>query len=466
MEEEIDLRQYVEVLLKYKFWIAGLAVLAAAVAFVVSSRRPPAYEAEASLAMLRVRSEIMLEPKFRTLSDEDVAPKVDIKSLRETLSALVKSSSVSAAVSEQMGERLQARVIVGNSGNLITIRVRHQDPQLAADIANAWAQQAEIYVNSIYGQPPQPVQELQTQFQDVQDKYKVAQGDLETFVAQSQVPGLEREVKHHQDLIASFQKSLTDNEAAIYDEAMASNLQILSDYYAELVSIEHVLVDARSLYEELQSGGGAPAMEWARALALIGVQNRAFGVERQQLYVAVDGEAPAVRHQDMEQLIESLEEKGVDVQAAITLQEQRLFEVKSESAFVVSDNPLEQRVQALTEEMLMLQSQLEAASARERELSQARDLAWETYQTVARKLAEAEVAVQVPGSEVRLATRALRPKRPVARGRLMSTAIAGMLGGMVSVFGAFALEWWRQEPSVDEEIEAAAEKVQANELDN
>ncbi len=303
MEEEIDLRQYVEVLLKYKFWIVGLAVLAAAVAFVVSSRRPPAYEAEASLAMLRVRSEMTLEPKFRTLSDEDVAPKVDIKSLRDTLSALVKSSAVSAAVSEQMGERLQARVTVGNSGNLITIRVRHQDPQLAADIANAWAQQAEIYVNSIYGQPPQPVQELQTQFQNVQDKYKVAQGDLEIFVAQSQVPELKREVKHHQDLITSFQKSLTDNEAAIYDEAMASNLEILSDYYAELASIERVLVDARSLYEELQSSGGAPAMEWARALALIGVQNRAFGVERQQLYVTVDSDAPAVWHQDMELLI-------------------------------------------------------------------------------------------------------------------------------------------------------------------
>ena len=81
-------------------------------------------------------------------------------------------------------------------------------------------------------------------------------------------------------------------------------------------------------------------------------------------------------------------------------------------------------------------------------------------------VAEAEVAVQVPGSEVRLATRALRPVRPMARGRLMSTAIAGMLGLMLGVFGAFALEWWRQEPSMDEEIEAVAEEVQANRLGN
>jgi uncharacterized protein involved in exopolysaccharide biosynthesis len=75
------------------------------------------------------------------------------------------------------------------------------------------------------------------------------------------------------------------------------------------------------------------------------------------------------------------------------------------------------------------------------------------------------VAVQVPGSEVRLATQALRPERPVARGRLMNTAIAGMLGLMVGTFGAFAVEWWRQEPLVDEKARASAEEVQAGQVD-
>jgi uncharacterized protein involved in exopolysaccharide biosynthesis len=71
MEEEIDLRQYVELLLKYKFWIIGLALLAAVIAFVMASRKPLNYQAEASLALLRVRSELAFEPKFVTTSDEE-----------------------------------------------------------------------------------------------------------------------------------------------------------------------------------------------------------------------------------------------------------------------------------------------------------------------------------------------------------------------------------------------------------
>jgi succinoglycan biosynthesis transport protein ExoP len=473
MEEEIDLRRYVEVLLKYKFWIAGLAVLAVAVAFVVASRRPAVYEAQASLAMLRVRSEMTLEPKFITLSEEDVSPRTDIKSLRETLVTLVESPSVAAAVSQQLEEqlngvaesirKLQAKVTVGNKGDLITIQARDQDPQLAAAIANAWAQQAEVYVNSIYGQTSQPVQELQTQFQDVQDKYLAAQADLEVFLAQNQIPELEREVKHHQDLIAGYQASLTNNEAAVYDKALENNLRILTNYYAELANTERVLVNARVFYEELHSGGAAA--EWSRALAFIGLQNRAFGVDGQQLQITLAGDAPAMEAQDVEQLIRVLEEKAVDVRAAIVQQEQRMFEAGEVTLAASGETPLGQRIQSLTLEMLNLQSQLEAESARQRELTQARDLAWEAYQTVARKLAEAEVAVQVPGSEVRLATQALRPERPVARGRLMNTAIAGMLGLMVGTFGAFAVEWWRQEPLVDEKARASAEEVQAGQVD-
>ena len=45
MEEEIDLRQYVEVLIRSWGWIAGLALVAAAAALGVSFLIPPTYEA-------------------------------------------------------------------------------------------------------------------------------------------------------------------------------------------------------------------------------------------------------------------------------------------------------------------------------------------------------------------------------------------------------------------------------------
>ncbi len=43
MEEEIDLREYIEILLKYWKWIVGAALLAAIAAFVATSMLPRVY---------------------------------------------------------------------------------------------------------------------------------------------------------------------------------------------------------------------------------------------------------------------------------------------------------------------------------------------------------------------------------------------------------------------------------------
>ncbi|RLC66737.1 MAG: lipopolysaccharide biosynthesis protein, partial [Chloroflexi bacterium] len=56
MEEEIDLRQYVEVLIRYWMWIAGLALLAAVAAFVVSLLLPETYRVQSTVTVIRSRT--------------------------------------------------------------------------------------------------------------------------------------------------------------------------------------------------------------------------------------------------------------------------------------------------------------------------------------------------------------------------------------------------------------------------
>ena len=58
MEDEIDLREYIAVLIKYWRWIVAASVLAAVVAFVVSSFLPRTYEATASVLMTNPRKRI------------------------------------------------------------------------------------------------------------------------------------------------------------------------------------------------------------------------------------------------------------------------------------------------------------------------------------------------------------------------------------------------------------------------
>ena len=110
---------------------------------------------------------------------------------------------------------------------------------------------------------------------------------------------------------------------------------------------------------------------------------------------------------------------------------------------VGSDNPLNLRIAALDVEILALQEKLEAERAQKQYLQQARDLAWSTCQTLMQKQAEVGIASQVTGTEVRLAASALPPADPVSPRKLLNTAVAGALGLMLGVFGAFAIEWWQ-----------------------
>jgi len=57
---------------------------------------------------------------------------------------------------------------------------------------------------------------------------------------------------------------------------------------------------------------------------------------------------------------------------------------------------------------------------------------------------EARIAAQDESGEVRLASYAAVPSRPVGPRKLLNTAVAGVLGLFVGVFGAFAVEYWRQ----------------------
>ena len=103
----------------------------------------------------------------------------------------------------------------------------------------------------------------------------------------------------------------------------------------------------------------------------------------------------------------------------------------------------ETQVAALEPQILALQQQLQEAQAEEDCLSRARNVAQETQVTLAHKVEEARIAAEDATGDVRLISQAAVPEEPVAPRKLLNTAVAGALGLMVGVFGAFAVEWWR-----------------------
>jgi len=104
---------------------------------------------------------------------------------------------------------------------------------------------------------------------------------------------------------------------------------------------------------------------------------------------------------------------------------------------------IEGQLSSLEPEILALQQQLQEVYTEKDRLTRARDVVRETYITLARKVEEQRIAAEEGTGDVRIASRAAVPEKPASPRKLLNTAVAGVLGLMLSVLGTFIAEWWR-----------------------
>jgi len=480
LEEEIDLRAYISVLLKFKYWIVGLAFASALVAMVVSLLQSPTYEAQAAIAIVQMRTDVTFTPEMVTLSERE-----DVKARRDALVALVNSSDVAVQTLDEVGDRLEPdeRNVLGlvqmveasSEGDLISIKVRHREPDVAALIANAWARSYERHVNALYGLAQELNTAISAQAEKAQETYNAAQAALETFVGDNRIATLEREIGTREALLETYQQARDAAQTQPVDLELSTRRQVLQDYYQDLQEIERWLSDLRALRAQAAKQSTSSAARVGNALALIFLHSRSLGgsgslpvqlqidlsegqsgptqvVQLPPLQVELqddlsEGQSESVELGDVDALVEVLKARRTETQDQIDALTAALAMDISSEVTIEPDHPISVRIAALNTEILALQQQLEAERAQEQELRQARDLAWDTYQTLAKKHAEVGISSQVTGTEVRLATSAVLPEDPVSPRKSLNTVVAGTLGLLVGVFGAFAIEYWQQDQS-------------------
>lgn len=410
MEEEIDLREYIDVIVKGWKLVLTIPFLAVFVAALVSFLLPPVYEARAGVLIIKAKSEITFDPKFRTLSEEELSRAgTDAAARRKALVALAESSAIASQVITRLStilepkereiETLLSLVEAAERGDFIEIAVQSKDPEKAAAIANAWGEVYEEVVNGLYSGMPQSLSDIEAQAATAEESYQEAEVALARFLGDNQIDLLTREIQSRQNTLA--------------------------DYYTANRRLDRLIADAEALRDQLRGGASSSASTAAGdSLATLFLRANAFTLSSglpAQLQLAFE-QLPASR--------EDAAQQTGEIEALIANLRARKDEIQA----LLSEGTLEQ-------ELLQLQEQLEGEQARKRELSQTRDLAWETYQTLARKVAEVGVAAQVTDTEVRLAVPAFEPEEPVAPKKVLNMAIAGALGLMVGVFGAFFIEF-------------------------
>lgn len=398
--------------------IAGLGVL------VVTTLIPPTYESEANVVIVKSGSEINFDPKFRSVSEFDVAQTVvDQAARRKALAFIASSPELLTAVITKIEEpsNAAARSIndwmrdlnARSDGDLIRLTVKSDSPEKAARFANTWAREFVNRVNDIYGNNSISPAETQRQADDAKRLYDREQAALVAYLAHN------------------------PRNQLYY--ALQEKQQKLADSLALSIRLDRLLTDAHSLRNRVAAGSSAGGDQLASLILEANSFNVASNLSTTeteatsapinlQIQIApTSGASPAEQLSNLDALIAALEARRKLVQA---------------------DN-----VQQWQREVNELNAQSEQENSRLKVLTQARDLAWTTFTTLSNKVAEVNIAAGAKGTLVKSAVAAIAPTEPVEPRKWLYTTLAFAAGLMFGTALALALEWlnensiWRTAPS-------------------
>ena len=411
MEDEIDLRKYVQVLLRWRWWIAGLALLAAAAALAVSFLLPAAYEAKALVAITQPRYIMQFDPRFEIANDiQPVYNKAypELATSDELLGELLAGLNPlpeGVETLEDLQDSLESEL--GADPSVVRLTARAGDPREAARIANGWAELFVDRANQIYGgQSGEQVRFFEGQLAEARGKLEAAEQALVVFQAR--------------------------NQGSSLNAKLGSARQEQAEYLAEQRETVRLSQDIGGLRAQLATRQGGATATLGDELSVLRLRTRALdsagagaqGLSDIQLQVGEQGTLSGRTVEELVALLDALQDG---------------LEGKAEEVTA--------RLEALEPQILALQQQVQEVDNEADRLTRARDVARDTYLILTRKVEEARIAAQDTEREVRLASRAAAPEKPVSPRKKLNTLVGGALGLMMGIVGAFALEWWRQEAS-------------------
>ncbi len=430
-EDEIDLRQYLDVLIRW--WreivvITGLVVLLAILAILAMRLLLPLqFIASADVAIVRTTSDVNFDDRFRT-TDQSLSPETgSLSARRSALLGLATTGAIARQVigdletlldeNEQIPASLlqmveaEAVVQAGSraESDLIRIIVTADDPEKAAAIANSWARHYVHEVNSIYAQVPNEVlASIEAELAETQESYLAAQTNLENFVADNQIDELNALV-------------------SVLQQQISQEVSLQQSLLSQWQRTQEQLNTAQALRNQIEAGGAGAVQSNQVALQI--------------LKISVYGMAPGQLQVEMRSYDElTADEMLADVTGLVTALENEIANLEAE--FATGSTELQaigesgQPLQAVVEQLRSTKAALEAEQARQRQLSQQRDLTWETYRTLSNKVAELNLTRAAATSEVRFGAEAVPPAKPTRR---VSLVIGVLAAGTVGFFMAVIL---------------------------
>lgn len=399
-EDEIDVRELLENLLKYKWWIIGTAVLfGVAAILVVRLLLPKTYNATSFV--------VITKPSLTANLDSRIESSPQIPDAR-SLTDLTKADDLVLLVYEEVGApssnpesvslvSLKSQLNPSLVGiNQLRLEVTDIDPDRAAEIANVWAEKTAARLNLLFGSDVESLLKLEEQTSEARKNWDSS----------------------HQALIEYLPESDADSLQVGLTQAREALKLIIN----EIDNINLLLSDLNAMQSRLNQQNTNKPLALDELLGLISLQQQAVGqLEGLQIQVA---------SQDIQEDGYTVDEARIAVDTLIqSLQEQR-------AELLSSKKSKEADISALA-------ADLEQAQYKVSQLTVQRDLDLRAYQALSAHMEELQITLFQNDQAAKVAGLALPPINPSGPRALFVGAAAGAAGFTLAVFFVLMINWWK-----------------------
>ncbi|WP_427337945.1 GumC family protein [Caloranaerobacter sp. DY30410] len=423
--DEISLRELIEVLLKGWKLIAIITVISLLTSGIFSFFIiDPTYEARTTL-MASFATDKLVNQK----SPDDIQGILDTISTYpimtiQTYKEQIKNPEILQQTIDELGLdkeeftlntlRNMIKLETIKDTNLIAVKVKYTDPELAAKIANTVAQKFTSFIsNMAKQQASKSSQFIQSQLEVEKKKLDDALLELKQFLSQPRgVDELKAEVSSKLNLLTGYKTQLVQKEVALNKLEAA-----LEAAEKELRATPKVLVTKKSISEDpilSQLVTDASNLETKDVLSL------------------------TMENEQINSNYLSLNNKISNYKISIAETSKEIEDIKN-------------KIEITKKELEKIQVELAEKEHQQKLIQRKVNLAQSTYDAFLKKYEETRIAEssEIGDSSILIVSKAVVPETPVSPKKMLNLAIAGVLGIMIGVFVVFFKEYW--ESSVEEE---------------
>jgi len=317
------------------------------------------------------------------------------------LALMAQSNEIKSTI-----EGMDASVETGTSfdrDDLIRLIVTTSDAERSAELTNQWSQAFATFIDNEFG-----IEKIRSQFDATLGTARQVLDDAESKLK----PALEE--RQNSTLVASLEKA----------KALWRNSLSRQHENQEIIEI------AQSLDAQLVVVNPEASLSVNQAITLLRLHQRGIGggVLLTVPGLLPDGYTIAQARIDLAAHIQSHQEQNQNIEA---------------------------QLENLEAEIIAYETQLDLMESEIAALTLERDLALESYSKLQTRFIEAQVFLPPISPVAEVIEQAQVSSTPIGLNKLTNTVLAGAMGLLLSVFGVFLVEWWRNtkqhinKPSVD-----------------